>query len=79
MDPMYDLNSWSKQRREEALREARRRSLRTLVNIAIEDPRHPDVVHCFTRYANPATQTSSMPGLTEASTPALASRPTQRS
>jgi hypothetical protein len=27
MDPMYDLNSWSKQRREEALREAQRRSL----------------------------------------------------
>lgn len=29
------------------------RSLRaTLVDIAVEDPRHPDVVHCFTRYAN---------------------------
>ena len=29
------------------------RSLRaTLVNIDVEDPRHPDVVHCFTRYAN---------------------------
>jgi hypothetical protein len=27
MDPMYDLNSWSKQHREEALREAQRRSL----------------------------------------------------
>ena len=27
MDPMYDLNSWSKQRREEALRETQRRSL----------------------------------------------------
>jgi DNA-binding MarR family transcriptional regulator len=28
------------------------RSLRaTLVDIAVEDPRHPDVVHCFTRYA----------------------------
>jgi hypothetical protein len=27
MDPMYDLDSWSKQRREEALREAQRRSL----------------------------------------------------
>jgi hypothetical protein len=27
MDPMYDPNSWSKQRREEALREAQRRSL----------------------------------------------------
>jgi hypothetical protein len=27
MDPMYDLNSWSKQRREEAIREAQRRSL----------------------------------------------------
>jgi GNAT superfamily N-acetyltransferase len=27
------------------------RSLRaTLVDIAVEDPRHPDVVHCFTRY-----------------------------
>jgi DNA-binding MarR family transcriptional regulator/N-acetylglutamate synthase-like GNAT family acetyltransferase len=23
----------------------------TLVDIAVEDPRHPDVVHCFTRYA----------------------------
>jgi DNA-binding MarR family transcriptional regulator len=29
------------------------RSLRaTLVDIAVEDPRHPDVVHCFARYAN---------------------------
>jgi GNAT superfamily N-acetyltransferase/DNA-binding HxlR family transcriptional regulator len=29
------------------------RSLRaTLVDIEVEDPRHPDVVHCFTRYAN---------------------------
>ena len=27
MDPMYDPHYWSKQRREEALREARRRSL----------------------------------------------------
>ena len=27
MEPMYDHNSWSKQRREEALREAHRRSL----------------------------------------------------
>jgi hypothetical protein len=27
MDPRYDLNSWSKQRREEAIREAQRRSL----------------------------------------------------
>ena len=28
------------------------RSLRaTLVDIAVEDPRHPDVVHCFSRYA----------------------------
>jgi hypothetical protein len=27
MDPMYDLDSWSKQRREEALRETHRRSL----------------------------------------------------
>ena len=27
MDPMYDLDSWSKQRREEAIREAQRRSL----------------------------------------------------
>ena len=27
MDPMYDLNSWIKQRREEAIREAQRRSL----------------------------------------------------
>jgi hypothetical protein len=27
MDPMYDLNSWSKQRREETIREAQRRSL----------------------------------------------------
>ena len=27
MDPMYDLNSWSKLRREEAIREAQRRSL----------------------------------------------------
>ena len=27
MDAMYDLYSWSKQRREEALREAKRRSL----------------------------------------------------
>jgi hypothetical protein len=27
MDPMYDLISWSKPRREEALREAQRRSL----------------------------------------------------
>ena len=27
MDPMYDLNSWSKQRREEAPRETQRRSL----------------------------------------------------
>ena len=28
------------------------RSLRaTLVDIAVEDPRHPDIVHCFTRYA----------------------------
>jgi hypothetical protein len=27
MDPLYDPNSWSKQRREEALREAQRRSL----------------------------------------------------
>src|ERR687893_1898025 len=28
------------------------RSLRaTLVGIDVEDPRHPDVVHCFTRYA----------------------------
>ena len=25
MDPMYDLDSWSKERREEALREAQRR------------------------------------------------------
>src|ERR687885_1897003 len=29
------------------------RSLRaTLVEIAVEDPRHPDVTHCFERYAN---------------------------
>ena len=29
------------------------RSLRaTLVDVAVEDPRHPDVVHSFTRYAN---------------------------
>jgi DNA-binding MarR family transcriptional regulator len=29
------------------------RSLRaTLVEIDVEDPRHPDVVHCFVRYAN---------------------------
>ena len=29
------------------------RSLRaTLVDIAVEDPCHPDVLHCFTRYAN---------------------------
>lgn len=29
------------------------RSLRaTLVDIAVEDPRHPDIVHCFSRYAN---------------------------
>jgi DNA-binding MarR family transcriptional regulator len=29
------------------------RSLRaTLVDIAVEDPRHPDVVHCFARYVN---------------------------
>ena len=27
MDPMYDLDSWSKQRREEEIREAHRRSL----------------------------------------------------
>jgi hypothetical protein len=27
MDPIYDLNFWSKQRREEALREMQRRSL----------------------------------------------------
>ena len=27
MDPMYDLNYWSKQRREEAMTEAQRRSL----------------------------------------------------
>jgi DNA-binding MarR family transcriptional regulator len=28
------------------------RSLRaTLVDIVVEDPRHPDIVHCFTRYA----------------------------
>jgi len=27
MDPMYDLNSWSKQHREEALREVQGRSL----------------------------------------------------
>ena len=27
MDPMYDLHSWSKQRREEAVTEAQRRSL----------------------------------------------------
>ena len=27
MDPMYDLHYWGKQRREEALREAQRRSL----------------------------------------------------
>ena len=27
MDPMYDLNSWGKWRREEAIREAQRRSL----------------------------------------------------
>jgi hypothetical protein len=27
MNPMYDLHSWSKQRREEALRESQRRSL----------------------------------------------------
>jgi hypothetical protein len=27
MDPMYDSHSWSKQRREEAIREAQRRSL----------------------------------------------------
>ena len=27
MDPMYDIYSWSKQRREEAIREAQRRSL----------------------------------------------------
>ena len=27
MDPIYDLNSWSKQRREEALRETQRRTL----------------------------------------------------
>jgi hypothetical protein len=27
MDPRYDLNSWIKQRREEALREAQMRSL----------------------------------------------------
>ncbi|MDQ3317593.1 MAG: bifunctional helix-turn-helix transcriptional regulator/GNAT family N-acetyltransferase, partial [Actinomycetota bacterium] len=29
------------------------RSLRaTLVDIAVEDPRHPDIVHCFSRYAD---------------------------
>jgi DNA-binding MarR family transcriptional regulator len=29
------------------------RSLRaTLVDIAVEDPRHPDLAHCFARYAN---------------------------
>lgn len=29
------------------------RSLRaTLVDIAVEDPRHPDIVYCFARYAN---------------------------
>jgi hypothetical protein len=27
MDPMYDLNSWIKQRREEEIREAQRHSL----------------------------------------------------
>jgi hypothetical protein len=27
MDPMYDIHYWSKRRREEALREAQRRSL----------------------------------------------------
>ena len=27
MDPMYDLHYWSKQRREEEIREAQRRSL----------------------------------------------------
>jgi hypothetical protein len=27
MDPLYDIHSWSKQHREEALREAQRRSL----------------------------------------------------
>jgi hypothetical protein len=27
MDPMYDIHSWSKQRREEAIREAQWRSL----------------------------------------------------
>jgi hypothetical protein len=27
MDPIYDLNSWSKQRREERIGEAQRRSL----------------------------------------------------
>jgi hypothetical protein len=27
MDPLYDIYSWSKQHREEALREAQRRSL----------------------------------------------------
>jgi hypothetical protein len=27
MDPIYDLNSWSKQRREEEIREAQMRSL----------------------------------------------------
>jgi hypothetical protein len=27
MDPRYDLNSWSKQRRKEAIREAQRRLL----------------------------------------------------
>jgi hypothetical protein len=27
MDPMYNLHSWSKQRREEAIRETQRRSL----------------------------------------------------
>jgi hypothetical protein len=32
MDAMYDLYSWSKQRREEAMREAQRRSLAKRAN-----------------------------------------------
>jgi DNA-binding MarR family transcriptional regulator len=35
-----------------AIAEVERLLRATLVDIAVEDPRHPDVVYCFTRYAN---------------------------
>jgi GNAT superfamily N-acetyltransferase/DNA-binding MarR family transcriptional regulator len=36
----------------EAIDEVERSLRATLVEIAVEDPRHPDVAHCFERYAN---------------------------